>query len=114
MTFEEMLDQAIAMLQRRGRAAGNTGPDEAAPRIVAYLWVGVEEFVLQIIEDILLQLELPLEGTIGDPATPLEHGHGLLEHLLKGHRPPSLYRCGVQKTVWEWNRPFRRMYTAHG
>ena len=28
----------------------------------------------------------------------------LVEDLLKGHRPPSLRRGGVQQTVWEWGK----------
>jgi hypothetical protein len=36
----------------------------------------------------------------------------LVEDLLKGHRHPSPCRCGVQQTVWEWDRPFERIYTA--
>jgi hypothetical protein len=76
--------------------------------------MGIEEFVLKIVEGILVQGKLPLEGAVGHPAAPLKHGYGLVEDLLKGHRPPSLGRCNVQKTVWEWDKAFGRMYTAYG
>ena len=49
----------------------------------------------------VIELELALEGPIGQAPAALEHGDRLVEDLLKGHRPPSLCRCGVQKTVWE-------------
>ena len=65
-------------------------------------------------ERLVIQLELPLERAIGHAAPALEHGYRLVENLLKGHRPPSLCRCGMQKTVWEWGKPFGRMYTAYG
>jgi hypothetical protein len=65
-------------------------PDEAAPRIVAHFWVGIAEFVLQSLEGLVIQLELALEGAIGHPAAPLEQDNRLVQHLLKGHRSPSL------------------------
>jgi hypothetical protein len=54
--------------------------------------VGVEQLVLQIVESILVEGKLSLEGTIGHSAAPLKHGDRLLKDLLKGHRQPSLYR----------------------
>jgi hypothetical protein len=46
--------------------------------------------------------------------TSLASSSNVVENLLKGHRPPSLCRCGVQKTVWELDRLFRCSYTVHG
>jgi hypothetical protein len=74
----------------------------------------VDELVLEVFERRVVELKLPLEGAVGETATPLEHGYRVVENLLKGHRHTSLYRCGVQKTVWELARPFGLMYTAHG
>src|SRR5215510_13394624 len=93
-----------------GRGARVTGPDEASPRIVAYFGVGIEEFGLHIFQGRVIELKLPLEGAVGQASATLEHGKRLVENVLKGHRSPSLCRCGVQKTVWEWNRLFRRIY----
>ena len=76
--------------------------------------LALDEFVLHIFQGCVVELELPLEGTVGQAPTPLEPGNRVVEDLLKGHRHPSLYRCGVQKTVWEWEKPFGRMYTAYG
>jgi hypothetical protein len=64
-------------------------PDETSPRIVAHLRVGVEEFVLEIAEGVLVQLKLPLEGAVGQASATLEHGARLVKDLLKGHRRPS-------------------------
>ena len=91
-------------------------PVQTRPRPASSTTCGlrVQEFVLQRCQVRVIQLELELEGPVGYATTPLEHGDRLVEDLLKGHRPPSLCRCGVQKTVWEWEEPFGRMYTAHG
>jgi len=50
----------------------------------------VEELLLEVVQCCVVELELPLEGAVGDTAMPLEHGHRVVENLLKGHRPPSL------------------------
>src|SRR5215471_11100076 len=49
-------------------------------------------------------MELQLERAVRHPPPALEHGYRLVEDLLKGHRPPSLRRGGVHKTVWEWEK----------
>src|SRR5262245_28340892 len=105
-----LLDGPHRRCDSGGRGARVTGPDEASPRIVAYFGVGIEEFGLHIFQGRVVELKLPLEGAVGQASATLEHGDRLVEDLLKGHRSPSLCRCGVQKTVWEWNRLFRRIY----
>ena len=62
----------------------------------------------------LIQLELSLEDPVRQTSPPLEHGYRLIEDFLKCHRHPSLCQCGLQKTVWELDRPFGHMYTAYG
>jgi hypothetical protein len=74
----------------------------------------LDDFRGEILEVGIVELKLALEGTIRHTAPALEHGYRLIENLLKGHRQPSRYRRGVQKTMWEWPRPFGRMYTAYG
>src|SRR5215475_5348420 len=64
----------------RGRGGGGSGasitrPDEAAPRIVVDLRMGVEKLVFEIVEGVLIQGKLSLEGAIGYPAAPLQHGY---------------------------------------
>ena len=34
---------------------------------------------------VVVELELPLEGAVGQASAPLEHGDRLVENLLKGH-----------------------------
>jgi len=48
-----------------------------------------DEFVLQIFESRVIELELPLQRAVGQAPAALEHGYGLVENLFKGHRPPS-------------------------
>jgi hypothetical protein len=52
--------------------------------------LALDEFVLQIFQGRVVELELPLEGAVGQAPAALEHGNRLVEDLLKGHRPPSL------------------------
>jgi hypothetical protein len=59
-----------------------TPSDAATSHIVPDLRVGVEQLVLEIVEDVLVQGKLPLEGAIGYPAAPLKPSDGLVEDLL--------------------------------
>jgi hypothetical protein len=54
----------------RFRREGWSGrrPDQSAGRIVAYLWVGIEPLVFEGLQMGLVQLELELEGPIGQVA----------------------------------------------
>jgi hypothetical protein len=53
--------------------------------------LAVDQLVLQICQGRVIELELPLEGAVGQASAPLEQGHRLVEDLLKGHRQPSRY-----------------------
>ena len=63
--------------------------------------VDLYQLLLEDFERLLIEMKLEREGTVGHASTTLEHGDRLVEALLKGHGPPSLCRCGVQKTVWK-------------
>jgi hypothetical protein len=76
--------------------------------------LALDEFVFQIFQGSVVELELPLECAVGQAPSALEHCDCLVEDLLKGHHHPSRCRCGVQKMVWEWAKPFGRLYTADG
>src|SRR5262249_2084334 len=91
-----------------------TSPDQDIAPLIDRQALALDEFVLQIFQGCVVELELALEGAIGQTPAPLQHGDRVVEDLLKGHRHSSLRRCGVQKTVWEWHRPCGRSYTAHG
>src|SRR5438128_2402676 len=56
------------------RESSLTRPDETALSILVYLRVRIQEFVLEIVEDMLVQGKLALEGAVGHTAAPLEHG----------------------------------------
>ena len=84
-----------------GASSARTRPDQHAAVLIDREPLALDEFVLQVFQMLVIELELALEGAIGHAPPALEHGNRLVEDLLKGHRPPSLCRCGVQKTVWE-------------
>ena len=98
MTFEEVLDQAMAMLQRRGRLGHwrsgawwhrcTTHPDQDTAVLIHCQALAVNEFVLEGLEVLVIELEVQLEGPIGQASPPLQHGHRLVQHLLKGHGLP--------------------------
>ena len=91
MTFEEILDQAIAMLQRRGRLTYGTLKrqfqlDDAA----------LEDLTNELIKGQRLARDedgavlVWIGATVPPQApAPLEHRYRLVENLLKAHRPPS-------------------------
>ena len=86
--------------RRSGRRSwtGFPGPDQAPTVVSDHVWVGVQEFVLEIFEGVIIQGELPFERAIGDAAAPLEHGNYVIENLLEGHgRPSTMLACVPRK-----------------
>jgi hypothetical protein len=71
-------------------------------------------FDFPIVQRRVIERELSLESTGGEAPLSLEQGYRLIEHLLQGHHPHSLGRCGVQQTVWEWDKPFGCMCITSG
>src|SRR6266446_1505990 len=98
----------------RRSGAGAASPDQHGVVLVHGALEHLDNFGFEILEVGVVEMKLALEGTIRHTPPALEHGNRLVEDLLKGHRQPSRGRCGVQKTVWELERPFERTYTAHG
>src|SRR5712691_4467145 len=79
---------------RWGRERGpvrTTRPDQDATVLIHRQALALNEFGFQIFQIRVIELELPLEGAIGQAPPTLQHGYRLVEDLLKGHRPPSLY-----------------------
>src|SRR5262249_38384679 len=72
-------------------------PDQDVAPLIDRQTLALDEFVLQIVQGRVIELELALEGAVGQAAAPLQHGNRLVENLLKGHRRSSLRRCGVQR-----------------
>jgi hypothetical protein len=50
----------------------------------------LDEFGFQIFQIRVIELELALQGAIGQAPPALEHGDRLVEDFLKVHRAPSL------------------------
>src|SRR5215813_14150028 len=82
-----------------------TYPDEDTAILIHRQALALDKFGLQIFQIRVIELELPLEGAIGQAPPALEHGDRLVENVLKGHRPPSLSldeacrsRCGNGKS----------------
>jgi hypothetical protein len=51
--------------------------------------LAVNKLFLEVFQDIIVQLDLPFEGTIGHAAAALEQGNGLVQEVFKGHYRPS-------------------------
>ena len=81
--------------QRHGRGGGRgagrpPSPDEHAALFVHCQALAVNEFVLEVVERRVIELELALEGAVGQ-ATPLaQEGHRLIHHRDKVHLATSL------------------------
>src|SRR5215510_10557350 len=83
-----------------GGRARTASPDQATPRIIDYVGLRVEEFVLQGGQLLVIQRELELQSTIGHTAPLAQEGDHLIHdrdkvHLvsplrLRRQRAPSL------------------------
>jgi hypothetical protein len=82
---------------RSGRH-GSASPAQAAAGVIHHLGVRVEEVVSERLKLVVVQRELELEGSIGDPPATLQHGQGVVEDLLEGHgrSPPPRWRVPRQ------------------
>jgi hypothetical protein len=69
----------------------------------------LNEFGLQVLQIVVIQVELALEGSIRQAPTALQEGNRLIKEFLKGHRcPPSAARLArIQiREYWYLLRPF--------
>ena len=84
------------LLQRKGGGDGRrehtcaSCPDQHPAVFVHRQALALNEFRFHIFQVRVVELELPLEGAIGQAPAALEHGYRLVKDLLKGHRHPSL------------------------
>ena len=69
-----------------------TGPDQDIAPLIDCQALALDEFVLQIFQGCVVELELSPEGTVSQASAPLEHGDRVVEDLLKGHCHSSLCR----------------------
>ena len=95
----------IVVACRREVAAGDTGAaatgGEAAspvqtstvPVLIGGEPLALDEFSLEVLEGLVIQVELPLQHAIGHTAPPLQHGNRLVHDLFKVTTPsPSPVR----------------------
>lgn len=84
-----------AGLHWRGGSCGHeacvTAPDEAGPRLVAHLWVGIEEFICAIVQSVVISLKLPLEDPISQAAPLAQQDDHLVHNRDKVHIPADSY-----------------------
>ena len=92
--FLRQIGGRIGQRRRHGglcRYCGNwrglclTAPDQDTAGLIYRQTLAVDQLVLEGLQVCLVQLELDLESTISQPATPPEHGGRLVQHLFKGH-----------------------------
>jgi len=82
--------------------------------------VGIEEFVLEIVEGVLVELKFALEGSIGHAAPSPQEVHHLVQALIEPHHVAPLFyrrRCIIKgakeygkwqaKHYWAGNRGLR-------
>jgi hypothetical protein len=70
--------------RRRGWARAS-GPDQHATVFIHGQALTVNEFLLQVCQEVIIQMELPFEGAIGHASAALEQGNSLIQQLLKSH-----------------------------
>ena len=71
-----------------GSQSRPTRPDQDTVVLIHRQALAVNDLVLEGLEVLVIELEVQLEGPIGQASTPLQHGHCLVQHLLKGHGLP--------------------------
>jgi hypothetical protein len=71
-----------------------TSPHESSTFVVSY-WVHVEEFILEVVEVVVSEVEASFQRTIGDAALALEEANNLGEHFIEGHEPSPSHASKV-------------------
>jgi hypothetical protein len=90
------VDRGCFLDQRRGDRLGRwrrcvddpcgiAGPYETSPLVVSH-WMHVKEFILQVVEVVVIKVKASLEGAIGDASLAFEEVDDLGENVIEGHR----------------------------
>jgi hypothetical protein len=77
------------MWQRGGQYRSATCPHQHTTVLIPGDLLRVEEFILEGLKGVVIQVELHLQCPIGHTSPALEHGYRLVKDLLKVHRDPS-------------------------
>jgi hypothetical protein len=86
-------------LAQRSRARCPAGPYQHFPVLIHGEALRFDELGLQVLEGLIIELELPLQGAIGHAASTVEHGQRLVHNLLEGHGRSSTARCVCQESI---------------
>ena len=76
-------------------SGGGARPYHAAPRIVANLRVGIEQCLGEIVQGVIIQLKLPLEGAIRQAAPLAQERDHLIQDRDKVHPRLLPVCCGA-------------------
>src|SRR5262249_55083291 len=92
-------EYSLELALRPGALAGRelygrhrSRPDQDRTVLISGEALALNEFMRQIVQGRVVELELPHEGAVGQAPVSLEHGNRMVKNHLKGHRPPSLCR----------------------
>ena len=88
---------------REGHGASAPDPDQDSARLIGREVLGLNEFLFEGVEGVVLQLELDLECTIRHTLTLTEDGNHLIEDGVKVHRAPFMCSEAFRNTgqgVW--------------
>src|SRR5882724_396135 len=66
--------------------------------MLLYAALGLYGLQFHIVEDIIIQMKLAIEGAIGDPPTLVEEFPHVIEQLIKVHHRPST--CTSAASAW--------------
>ena len=92
-------------------ASGSDGCPVPWPRPSSATTVGGRaEIIRECLQVVVVQTKLQLEGTIGHAAAALKHGQRVIQHLLEGHRRPSIPRTALEEYL---ESPARRAIIYH-
>ena len=95
---------ACGLVLGRRCGAGHSLPNEHLALLVGGQLLGMDEFVLQGLNGLVIQLELQFQRPIGHTSATLEEGDNLIQHDVKVHHRPSTCAsaasaCGSQKLI---------------
>src|SRR5215510_589723 len=83
---------------RRWGVAYVSDPDQHVTILIHCHALGFDEFILQHLKGLVIELELKLQRSVGDPSSLPQKGHDLIQHVVKVHLRPST--CASAASAW--------------